>query len=109
MRRSNGRLTARVRWRLSRISSLTAGMGNLRLRRRWRSAPAAQFLVGADDALDKRVADDVASGELDDADALEVFQGAMGLEQSRVPVGRQVNLGFVAGDDRLGAVAQSRE
>src|SRR5438874_1892249 len=48
MRRSHGRLTRRARWRLRRISSLTAGMGNLRLRWRWRTAPAAQVSEGGD-------------------------------------------------------------
>src|SRR5438552_13895857 len=95
IRRSTGRLTGRVCWRLRRIRSLIAF--------------AAQLLVIADDALDERVTNHVAPAKLDDGDAVHGFQCPVGLEQSRMAVGRQVNLRFVAGDHGLGSVAEPRQ
>src|SRR5207244_10652771 len=94
-RRSRGRFTQRARWRLRRVSSLIA--------------PAAVFLVGADDALDERMADHVVPGEFDDGDALDVFQRVVRFDQSGMFVGRQIDLRDVTGDDSLGAVAETGE
>src|SRR6266496_102886 len=95
MRRSCLRLTGRARWRLRRISSFITF--------------AAMLLVGADDALNERMAYHVASAELDDRNPVHSLERAMGLDQSGVFVGRQIDLGLVAGHDRLRAMAQAGE
>src|ERR1051326_6052156 len=87
--------TVRRRWRLRRISS--------------RIALAAVFFVGADDALHQRMPDATAPGELDDGDAVDGFQGVVGLKQAGMFVRRQVDLRLVAGDDRLGTVPEPGE
>ena len=57
------------------------------------------LLVGRDDALHKRVADDVALAKFNNGDALGCFQSAMRLQQAGNFVGRQINLRLIAGDD----------
>src|ERR1041385_7196908 len=95
IRRSTGRLTGRVRWRLHRIRSLIVF--------------AAKFLVSGDDAQNERMADHVAPGELDNRDSVHGLECPVGFDQSRMTVRRQVDLGFVAGDARLRAVAEPGE
>ena len=51
----------------------------------------------------------IAPGKFNDRDALDVFQRAMRFEQAGMFVRRQIHLRFVAGDDRLRAVAEPRE
>src|SRR5262245_1410498 len=47
-----------------------------------RIAFAAMFLVGGDDALDERMADDVTFGELNDGDAFHVLESPVRFEQA---------------------------
>src|SRR5438876_9425555 len=80
-RRSKEELTARVRWRFRRTSSVMA--------------LAAMFLVSADDALDQRMTDNVAAGELDDGHTVHIRQRVMGLDQPGMFVRWKVDLRFI--------------
>src|SRR5216117_3614641 len=95
MRRSKGELTRRVRWRLRRTSSVMA--------------LAAMFLVSADDALDQRMTDHVAAGELDDGHTVHVRQRVMGLDQPGMFVRRKVDLRLITRHDGFRAVAKARQ
>ena len=57
------------------------------------------ILVGADDALDEGMTDDVALGEFDDGDAFHGLEGVLGLDEAGLFVGGEIDLGDVAGDD----------
>ena len=64
-------------------------------------------LVGSHDALDEGVADDVALLEVAEVDALDAVEDVDGVQQSGLARVGQVDLGDVAGDDGLGAVAHA--
>jgi hypothetical protein len=55
------------------------------------------------------VADDVAAVELDEGDAFDFAEDFAGLDESGLAVGGEVDLGEVAGDDRLGTEAEAGE
>ncbi len=59
-------------------------------------------LVGSHDALDEGVADDVALLEVAEVDALDAVEDVDGVQQAGLARVGQVDLGDVAGDDRLG-------
>ena len=63
-------------------------------------------LVGAHDAGDEFVADDVAVGEADDGDALDLGQGVERLGQTRAGARRQVDLGRIAGHHHARTLAE---
>ena len=67
------------------------------------------LLVGLDDAGHQRVTHHVAGLEAVEGDALDVLQHALGLHQTALAGRGQVDLGDVAGDDRLGAEADAGE
>src|SRR5437867_111138 len=94
-RRSKEELTARVRWRLRRTSSIMA--------------LAAMFLISADDALDERMTDHVTAGKLDDGNAVHVPEGVMGLDHPGMFVRWKVDLRFIARHDRFRTVAEAGE
>jgi hypothetical protein len=66
-------------------------------------------VVGADDALYQRVPNHVAVFEVAEANAFHSFEHVDGVKQARLARVRQVDLRDVAGDDRLGVVAQASE
>src|SRR5689334_21267367 len=67
------------------------------------------FLVGGNDALDGRVADDIALGELDDGDAFNGAQGLLRFNEAGFLIWRQIDLSDVAGDNSFAAVAETGE
>lgn len=58
-------------------------------------------IVGLDDHLDEFVADDVSVGEVDELDAFEPTEDVFGFAEPALLAAGQVDLRFVAGDDRL--------
>ena len=64
-------------------------------------------VVGADDALDELVADDVYVFEVAEADAFYAVEDVQSFEQAGLFGVGQVGLGEVAGDDGLGVVAEA--
>src|SRR5690349_12365773 len=67
----------------------------------------AVFFVSGNDALDQRMAHHIASRKLNDRYTFDVSQHAMSFEQTRVLVRRQVDLCFVARNNRFGIDAQA--
>ena len=67
----------------------------------------AVAVVGADDALDEVVADDVDVFEVAEADAFYAVEDVEGFEEAGLLGVGQVGLGEVAGDDGLGVVAEA--
>jgi hypothetical protein len=57
------------------------------------------LLVGGNDALNQRVADDIALGELNNRDTFGVFQRLVRLNEPGPLLRREIHLGFVASDD----------
>ena len=69
-------------------------------------SPLGRFaIVGVDDFLDERVADDVGAGEMPERDAAHTGQNARGFDQAALLPAGQVDLRDIAGDHRLGAEA----
>ena len=64
--------------------------------------------VGSHDVMDEGVADYIALLEVAEVDALDAVEDVDGVEQAGFARVGQVDLGDVAGDDRLGAVAAVR-
>ena len=67
------------------------------------------FLVGADDALDEVVADDIFFAELGAADAFDPAADFKSFNEAAAFAGRQINLRDVAGDDSFGVEAEARQ
>ena len=67
----------------------------------------AVAVVGADDALDELVADDVDVFEVAEANAFYAVEDVEGFEEAGLFGVGQVGLGEVAGDDGLGVVAEA--
>src|SRR5687767_2334958 len=67
------------------------------------------IFVGADDQLDEAVSDDVAFGEVDELDALDLRQHALGLDEAAALALREIDLRHVARDDGLRAEADARQ
>src|SRR5262245_18509501 len=70
---------------------------------------AGRALVRRDDLLHERVPHDVALREGDEANAVDATENPLRLAEARRLAGGQIDLRDVAGDDRLGAVAEPRE
>src|SRR2546423_12629956 len=66
-------------------------------------------LVGFDDHLDEAVADNVFLVEVDELDALDFREDALGLDESAALARGQIYLRYVARDDRLRAEADARQ
>src|SRR5688500_10570334 len=66
-------------------------------------------VVGRDDRLDERVPHDVALVEEHEPDPLDGGEDSLRFAQTRGLALREVHLGDVAGDDRLGAETDPRE
>src|SRR5947199_5238661 len=62
---------------------------------------ATVLLVSRYDPLDKRMPYDVTPGKLDNPDAVNLLEHPMRLEQARMFMRRQIDLGFVPGNDGL--------
>ena len=71
--------------------------------------PGGLALVGVDDLLHQRVADDVGAGEAREADPAHAVEDALRLDQAALLAAREVDLRDVAGDHRLGAEADARQ
>ena len=69
----------------------------------------AVAVVGADDALDERVTDDVDVFKVTEADTFDAVEDVQGLEQAGLFGVGQIGLGEVAGDDRLGVSAEASD
>src|SRR5271170_6338738 len=67
----------------------------------------AVAVVGADDALDEVVADDVDVFEVAEANAFDAVENVEGFEEAGLFGVGQVGLGEVAGDDGLGVGAHA--
>src|SRR5665213_4087709 len=76
------------------------GQGKLLL-----GAPVA--VIGADDALDEMMANNVHVFEVTEADTFYPVENIEGFEEAGTLGVRQVSLGEVAGDDRLGVGAEA--
>src|SRR5216110_2734799 len=66
-------------------------------------------VVSVDDPRDERVAHDVLRAELREGDAAHAFQDAARLDEAALVAARQVDLGHIAVDHRLGAEADAGE
>ncbi len=64
-------------------------------------------LVGADDLLHQRMADDVGAREARERDAAHAGEDAVGFDEPALLAAREVDLRHVAGDDGLGAEADA--
>src|SRR5680860_962227 len=79
-------------------------------RRRLPGRPAFGVLaIGGDDPLHQLVADDVLAAEADEGDVLDLAEDVADDDQARALVGRQVDLGDVAGDDHARVEAEPGE
>ena len=67
------------------------------------------LVIGLDDALHEVVADDVALVEINQRDAFDFTDDFDGFDQAGAAVVRQIDLGDVAGYDRLGIEAEAGE
>src|ERR1043165_3422787 len=73
------------------------------------SVLAAMFLVSRDDSLHQRMPNDIALGELDDADAFDAAEDSMRFNQSGMSMCRQIDLRLVAGNYCFGIHAEPSE
>src|SRR5579859_541803 len=89
---------------LRKIRSSIAGLsvGALRVRR-------FVFFVGANDALDEVVANDVFFAELGAADAFDFAANFERFDEAAAFAGRQIDLRGVAGDDGFGVETEARQ
>src|SRR3989442_15024257 len=67
---------------------------------------AAVLFVSSNDPLHQRMTDDIAFGEFDDSNTFGVAQNAMRFEQAGLFVRRQIDLGFVPGNNGFRIDAQ---
>jgi hypothetical protein len=72
-------------------------------------AGAAVILVGEDDGLDERVADDIFFGEEMHGNALHIAEGGGGFDEAAEFVAGEVDLGDIAGDNATGTDAEAGE
>jgi len=68
-----------------------------------------RILVGANDALDEIVANDILFAELRATDAFDFAADLQGFDKAALFAGWQIDLGDVAGDDGFGVEAEARQ
>src|SRR5680860_895589 len=94
----------------SRRSSGTSARSTAIWRRRLPGRPAFGVLaIGGDDPLHQLVADDVLAAEADEGDVLDLAEDVADDDQAGALVGRQVDLGDVAGDHHARVEAEPGE
>src|SRR5207253_8205539 len=91
-----------LRWRLATTISNSPGMALFA----W--GGAAMFFVGGDNALDQRVAHDIAFFEADHGDTFDFGERLGGFDKAGFLVVWQIDLSRVAGDHRFGTMAEAR-
>src|SRR3954464_6697324 len=72
-------------------------------------ALARMRFVGPDNHLDEAMAHDIFVGEIDELDAFYIGEDTLGFDEAAALSGREIDLGYVAGDDGLGAEADARQ
>src|SRR6185436_363188 len=102
-----------LRWAAAPVLPLSSPMeppktvrAMLRLGRRSARASAVARLVGDDDLLHQRMANDVHLGERAERDAVDARQESFGFGEPALGGGREIDLRHVSGDHRFRRVAE---